>query len=315
MNKLHRFDVLTAWYEEHLTVRGYRPRTVEDYLRELSLFRHWLTTATTTEDIDEIAAKTLHGYTSSLFDRGLSTAGISRKLAALKSFFRALYDEGKMYVDLRQYLHQPRVVRKLPAHILTEQEVRTALEWAQHHTPAVPITDIKAARALRDHAVFEIAYGSGLRRSEIIALDLADINYTGRLVHIHQGKGGKSRVVPLGRMGVNTVRRYVAHARPVLHPKSTHLFLTCRGKPLDTHTVRTCIQQLLRSAGIHRPTTLHGLRHACATHMLNHGADIRYVQELLGHADLSTTQVYTHVSIRKLKQTHAKHHPREQADF
>lgn len=314
-NRFHRYTILCTWHEEHLNMKNYRPRTIEDYMRELFLFRCWLENVTDVEDIDEITGETLYGYTAYLYDRALASSSIGRKVAALKTFFGALYDENKLYVDLRKHLHYPRVVKRLPSNILTEKEIQTVLKYLEDITASLSITDAANALLLRNHAVFEVAYGAGLRRAEIIGLELDSINYQEHLLSIHDGKGGKSRVLPLGKKGLSIVRRYVTEARPYLRPHCNNVFISCRGNPFDPQTVRTCVQKVIQDAGIEKPTTLHGLRHACATHMLNNGADIRYVQELLGHADLGTTQVYTHISIGKLKETHNKYHPREQRGF
>jgi site-specific recombinase XerD len=169
---------------------------------------------------------------------------------------------------------------------------------------------------VRDQAIFEVFYGAGVRKAELIRLSLDDVNYDDGLVMVREGKGGKDRVVPIGEKGLAALRRYVRLARPLLAKgEESHLFVSLRGGVMGEMGILQCVKRTVKAAGITRNVHPHALRHCCATHMLNHGADIRYVQEFLGHASLSSTQVYTHVSISKLKQTHRRCHPREQAGF
>jgi len=313
--RLHRFDVLKAWFAEYMAVTGFQPRSMEDYLRELSLFRRWVEATTDVVDIDELSAETLHDYSAYLYGRGLAAAGMYRKVAILRSFFGSCYRENKLYIDYTQYLHMPRVPSSLPVDMLSESQMQRVFGWLESRSAALESLTRDSALHLRDHALWELAYGTGMRRAELRALELGDMHWSDGVVLIRRGKGGKPRVAPLGLRGMALVRRYVEQARPLLRPCCEALLVSWRGKPLDKWSIVCCVRRTLEAAGIQRRVTLHSLRHACATHMLNHGADIRYVQELLGHASLGTTQVYTRVSIGKLKDTHRRHHPREQAGF
>lgn len=313
MNRFHRFDVLLAWYCEYMTINNYRPRTVRDYQYEVSFFRCWIENATDIGDIDELDPAMLHDYAASLFDRGLGARTIHHKLAALSSFFKACYENNKLYGNLSRHIQLPRITRSLPAGILTESEVQRIFEYLDSASASLTVKTLTDAVLLRDRAAFDVLYSTGMRKSELRNLINGDIDYENGLVSIREGKGGKDRVVPIGKKSLAAIERYISEARPLLSTAASDtLFITRRGKPLDDQTLYQTIINVTKGAGIERHVKVHAIRHTCATHMLNHGADIRYVQELLGHASLTSTQVYTHVSINKLKETHRKHHPREQ---
>ena len=317
MDRLHRFDVLIAWYREYMTIDNYRPRTVKDYGFELSFFRRFLIDKTDLPDIDDLTPQILHDYAAYLYDRGIGAATIHHKLSALSSFFCAAYEQKKLYADYRGYIHLPRVNKKLPANILTEEETKRVFDYLESVTNDLQVKTADDAALLRDRAIFEVFYSTGIRRNELTGLAAADIDYDGGLVFIRQGKGGKDRVVPIGRTALESVRRYVAEARPVLATKDCDaLFVNGKnGGKLGDYTIRERVIKVTKAAGLQKHVRVHGLRHSCATHMLNHGADIRYVQELLGHVSLSSTQVYTHVSINKLKEMHTRYHPREKGEL
>lgn len=310
----HRFDVLAAWYEEHLTINGYRPRTIADYCFELSFFRRFVEENTDLSDIDDLTAQTLRLYMTSLYDRNLAPGTVHHKCSALINFLGAIYDENKFYTDLRPHIALPRTGRKLPATILSEKETQRVFAYLEELTGALHIHDYTEAVLMRDHAMLELMYSTGVRLAEVIALDLCDIDYDTGLVQVRGGKGGKDRVVPIGATSLMVLRRYVHDARPVIATDPNALFVTRFGWRTGVQTVRDMLTRVMKGAAVDRHVTPHAIRHTCATHLLNNGADIRYVQELLGHASLSSTQVYTHVSIDKLKQTHARYHPREQQE-
>lgn len=316
MKRLHRFDILCAWFEEHLTIKSYRPRTIKDYLFELSFFRRFVKEETDREDIEDIDHDTLYAYTASLYERHLTATTIRCKLGAVQCFFRALYEKHKLYRDITGSIHLPKRIKKLPTGMLNEHEmseVFTRLEQnTNHHKPIKTYAD---ALAMRDRAVFETLYSTGIRISEITNLDMGDIHDDDSLVHIH-GKGGKERIVPVGSVCLEVAHRYLHEARTILAKKEcTALFVTYRGGRMSKAALRNVVKRVTTAAGITRNITVHSIRHSCATHMLNNGADIRFVQKQLGHSSLSSTQIYTHVSIKKLKETHRKHHPREQDNF
>jgi integrase/recombinase XerD len=314
-NRLHRFDVLCAWFREHMHAQQFRPRTIEDYCFELSFFRRWVEENSDIADIDDATPALLHEYAASAYARGLAPCSINHKLAILKSFFDSLYECNKLYIDLGRHISLPRVARRLPKNILSETEMSRIFAYLESTTAHLRVTTRPQAGVLRDHALMEMLYSTGIRKAELIACTLSDVNYADGLVHIH-GKGGKERVAPIGETSAAVLLRYICKARPLLAAKGiSSVFVTMRGGPMGGMSVLDAVKRVVAAAGIGREVTVHSVRHCSATHMLNHGADIRYVQEFLGHASVSTTQVYTHVSIAKLKQTHARCHPREHDDF
>jgi integrase/recombinase XerC len=314
---MHRYDVLTAWYKEFITVKGFRPRSVKAYLFELSFFRRYLADHTDIADIDHLSADHLRAYTTYLYDRNNTPRTIANKITALKSFFATLYAEHKIYLDHTSHLVQPRIGKSLPTNILTESEAGVLFEYLETRATAFAAHTREQARILRDRAVLEVLYGTGARLSELLALRLGDITYDEGLIAIRDGKGGKDRVVPIGDKGLESLATYVRSGRRYFagHKSGDRLFLNRFGAPLGSEGLRYILDTTLKAAGIEKHLRVHDLRHTCATHMLNHGADIRFVQELLGHASLSSTQVYTHVSIAKLKESHRKFHPRESGEF
>lgn len=314
--RLHRFDVLAAWFTEHLAIGNYRPRTVRDYAFEVSFFRRWLLLHTELPDIDELTPQVLHDYAAGLYGRGLATTSIHHKLAVVSVFLGTLYDSHKLYIDMRGHVRLPRLARRLPRDIMTEEEVARVLQWLEERTAGLDPSRPRQAVQIRDHAIVEVLYSTGLRKAELMQLHLDDVNYDDGMIVVREGKGGKDRVVPIGHAGLAALRRYLKAARPVLARKDTpQVFVSINGGSMDHNAVLECVRRAVKAAGIARGAHPHTLRHCCATHMLNHGADIRYVQELLGHTCLASTQVYTHVSIGKLKQTHRRCHPREQPRF
>lgn len=316
MNRLHHLDMLLAWYEEYLTINNYRPRSIQAYSFDLSLFRRFLSDKTDLEDIDDLTPQLLRDYVAALYDKGNSAGTIHHKLAALNGFFKAAYEEKKLYADYRGHINLPRVNKKLPANILTEEETRKIFDYHESVTDDLQVKTPDDALLLRDRAIFEVFYSTGIRRNEATGLKLADVDYENGLMFIHEGKGGKDRVVPIGRIALGSIRRYAIEARPLLTTEGNDfLFINRAGRHISHNTIRAIVIKVVKAAGLTKHVKIHGIRHTCATHMLNHGADIRYVQELLGHASLSSTQVYTHVSIKKLKETHAKCHPREQGEL
>jgi len=312
---LHRFSVLMAWYLEHLTINHYRPRTIQDYTFELSFFRRWVEENDGTVDIDDFSPALLHGFAAGLYNRGLSSGSINHKLTVLKSFFDALYEHNKLYIDLGRHISLPRVLRGLPKNILSEKEMSRVFAYLESITSALTVRTRAQAVLVRDHALMEVLYSTAIRKTELITLMRDDINHLDRLVHI-RGKGGKHRIVPMDALSLSVLQRYIREARGVLTSRDIGtVFVTLRGGAMGAVTVLDAVKRVVAGAGIKRTVTVHGIRHCSATHMLNRGADIRYVQELLGHESVSTTQIYTHVSINKLKQTHARYHPGERKDF
>lgn len=289
-------------YVTYLRVeKGMRPATCEAYKRDIEQFaehvegRNGLLTGARHEDVS--------GFMEGLRGHGVESRSIARKLSALRGFYRWLLIDKRIAHDPTVNVESPSSWKILPKSV-AEVEVAGMLE----RTGAAARVADADGLALRDHAILELLYAGGLRVSEICGLHVEDLNLdVGRA--LVRGKGDKERVVPLGRQAVEALERYLKLGRPELMSGAMQraLFLSVRGKPLT----RQWVWEMVRSAS---PTGVkaspHKLRHSCATHMVEHGADLRSVQVLLGHADIATTQVYTHVALGRLKQVHRMHHPR-----
>lgn len=232
--------------------------------------------------------------------RRLSGESVYLEIAALRAFYRFAVRERFLPTNVAEHLSLPRRWQRLPK-ALTDAEINQLLQPEQPETPA----------SLCDQAVLELAYGSGLRLAELRGLRLEDLHLEAGFVRV-VGKGNKERVVPVGRKAIEALKRYLESGRPKLvSPRSpAAVFLTRRGSPFSAVTLWQRIKRRARRAGIARNVTPHMLRHSFATHLLEHGADLRVIQELLGHASISTTEVYTHVAAGHLREVHRKFHPR-----
>ena len=270
------------------------PRTVDAYRRDLAQLSGWLEKpvgAATTEDIER--------YLAQLRADGLSPATIARRVAAIRSFFRHEQLIGTRPDNPAAEVALPRRRRRLP-HPLSAAEAERLVEAAAGTTP----------RDLRDRALVELLYGAGLRVSEAVGLEKGGVDLEQRLVRC-VGKGAKERVVPLGRRGVEALRRYLARGRPFLDRRHRpELFLNAQGGALTRAGAFLILRRLAAKAGL-EPERIHPhlLRHSFATHLLEGGADLRSVQEMLGHADLATTELYTHVSDRRRRDVYFEAHP------
>ena len=282
------------WLED-----GLARNTLESYRRDLSQFAAWQR-ATRGTGLLEAAHADLLAYLAHRFRAKARPSSTARLLSSLKRFYQFALRQGKLQVDPTLNIDAPRRPRSLPK-TLTEQDVERLL--------AVPSTDTPLG--VRDRAMLEVLYASGLRVSELVTLKLAQLSQDMGVVRI-LGKGSKERLVPVGEVALDSVRRYVKDARLVLLDgrQSDALFVTSRAQAMTRQAFWQLIKRYAAQAGIQGAISPHTLRHAFATHLLNHGADLRVVQLLLGHADISTTQIYTHVARERLKQLHAKHHPR-----
>ena len=270
------------------------PRTVEAYRRDLSQLAAWLgksPAAATTEDLEHWIAR--------MRADGNAATTVARRIAAVRSFFRHQMLLGAREDNPAAALELPRRARKLPR-TLSPGEAERLIDAAAGTTP----------RAMRDRALVELMYGSGLRVSETLGLHRRSVDLDDRLVRA-LGKGSKERIVPLGRPAVEALRRYIAMGRPHLDRRSRpELFLNARGGPLTRAGAFLILRRLAGKAGL-EPQRVHPhlLRHSFATHLLEGGADLRSVQEMLGHADLSTTELYTHVSDRRRRELYFQAHP------
>jgi integrase/recombinase XerD len=295
---------LVREYDVYLRVeKGMRPATCEAYRRDLEQFaehvegREGLLLTAQQEDV--------RGFMEGLRGHGVESRSIARKLSALKGFYRWLLIDKRIKHDPTVNVESPSSWKVLPKS-LAESEVAGMLERTG---VAARVADADGL-ALRDHAILELLYGGGLRVAEICSLHVEDLQLDAGRAQV-RGKGDKERIVPLGRAAIEALERYLKLGRPELSNGTMQraLFLSVRGKPLT----RQWVWEMVRSAApVGAKASPHKLRHSCATHMVEHGADLRSVQTLLGHADIATTQVYTHVALGRLKQVHRMHHPRGQ---
>src|SRR3954466_14732823 len=248
----------------------------------------------------EVTARTLRRYAATLSNRKAVAATVARKLAALRAFYRALREHGVVAQNPADLIPSPKRPRTLPR-VLKPEEMAAVLDRIPASTPL----------ELRDRALFEVAYASGLRAEELVTLDVAAVDFDAEELRV-EGKGGKTRIVPAGEPALRAVGRYLERARPALHQRDDEpaLFLSKSGRRLSTSDVRRRLRVWAPHAEVQGGVSPHTLRHSFATHLLEGGADLRAIQELLGHASISTTQIYTRVESARLKSAYAKSHPR-----
>jgi len=282
------------WLED-----GLAKNTLEAYRRDLSQFATWLEAQQRKALISADQAD-IQSYLGYQFRKKTRATSVARLLSALKRFYRYCLRQGRVKSDPTLRIDSPKLPRGLPKS-LTEEDVESLL--------TAPRAD--KALGLRDKAMLETLYASGLRVSELVALKLGQVSQDMGVVRVI-GKGSKERLVPLGEEAIAWIRQYLKEARPELlgGRAADDLFVTARGSAMTRQMFWHLLRRYAAQAGLKKPISPHTLRHAFATHLLNHGADLRVVQLLLGHSDISTTQIYTHVARERLKQLHAKHHPR-----
>jgi len=278
---------------------GLSPATLASYRQDLSIWHDWL--AARGKRLPDADRGDLERWLADLFGARAPASTVSRRLSALRRFYRMQLGDGRIKEDPTLRVRAPKKTRRLPKH-LSETQVEALL--------AAPRVD--DVLGLRDRAMLETLYATGLRVSELVNLKLGEVALDAGVLRV-VGKGNKERLVPLGDEAIEWIKRYLREGRPRLagHAKTQHLFLTTRHARLTRQAFWALIKRYAVKAGI-RTNALspHVLRHAFATHLLNHGADLRVVQLLLGHADITTTTIYTHVARERLKQLHATHHPR-----
>ncbi|MBU1061208.1 MAG: site-specific tyrosine recombinase XerD [Candidatus Omnitrophica bacterium] len=279
--------------------RGFADNTLSSYKSDLVIFSKYLESSGI-QSIQKVSRQIVTSFMLSEKDRGLSSNSISRELACLKSFFKFLVRENKVKEDITSVIESPKLWKRLPS-TLNIQEVESLLK----------APNLRELNGSRDKACLELMYATGMRVSELINVKMGDFNMELRFVKCF-GKSSKERIVPFGKKAKEAIARYLSKSRPELLKKkvSNFLFLTRLGKPMSRQTFWKIIKKYARLAGIKKDIKPHSLRHSFATHILERGADLRIVQEMLGHADISTTQIYTHVSKDRLKSIHKKFHPR-----
>lgn len=284
----------------HIKVeRNLSPNTVEAYGRDLARLIQFADGRGITRP-EDIGASDLTDHLLAMAEAGLSARSRARALVAVRGFFRYLVGEHIVEVDPTETLDAPRLGRRLPD-VLGEAAVEALLAAPRLDTP----------RGLRDSAMLETLYATGLRVSELVNLATADINLSAGYLRVY-GKGRKQRMVPMGEVAATRLGEYLDRARPTFEkgPPQRAAFLTGRGKSMTRQGFWKLLRTYARAAGMRQPISPHKLRHSFATHLIEHGADLRAVQAMLGHADISTTQIYTHVSRARLLDLYKRHHPR-----
>jgi integrase/recombinase XerC/integrase/recombinase XerD len=289
--------------DEDLVRRAVAAKTRRAYASDAGQFAGWASARGLAPETTDVRA--LRRYAASLSERGQSPATVGRKLAALRSLFRVQVELGARTENPADLLSAPKRPQRLPR-VLKPAELATLLD-------GIPAT---TALELRDRALFELAYASGLRAEELVQLDLEAIDFDAETVRV-EGKGGKTRLVPAGEHALGALGRYLDRGRPALTSEwspANALFLSKSGRRLSTSDVRRRLRTWARQAAARSPALAgahpHALRHSFATHLLEGGADLRSIQELLGHASISTTQVYTRVESARLRSAYARAHPR-----
>ncbi len=294
------FGPLFDLFLHHLRVeRNLAANTVDSYALDLKGYLSALGRSGVA-GAREIAPEHVQGHLDSLREGGLSARSTARHLAAIRTFHRFLISDGKLEEDPAAELAPPKQPRRLPE-VLSVAEIDALLAAPDEATP----------EGARDRAMIELMYASGLRVSELCALRAGDVHRDPGLVRV-LGKGNKERVVPVGEIALAKIESYLAGARAALlrGRTSPHLFVSRRGGRMSRVTFWTRLKRYALGAGIRKNVSPHKLRHSFATHLLERGADLRSVQAMLGHADIGTTQIYTHVDGRRLREVHARHHPR-----
>jgi len=289
-----------ARFLHHLRVeRGLSPNTVAAYRRDLDQFRNFLEEEKLS--LKDVTVQDLQAWVFALHERGYVRSTLQRKVSAVRRFFHYLVVEGVLSANPAALLEPMKMPKRLPE-VLREEEIQRVLDrWV----PATPVE-------IRNKALVEVLYGSGMRVSELVALRIRDVDLREGIARVF-GKGRKERIVPLSPKALEALQRYLA-VRMRLSPKTDHIFVSRTGRPLTRQRVWEILREVFRTLGDREGVYPHLLRHSFATHLLSRGADLRVIQELLGHARLATTQVYTHLSLDQVKQAFHRAHPREKTD-
>ena len=289
-------DLIDQFIDFYWLTTGASKNTLSAYRSDLKIFSKWLNNISLI-DVDK---KQIQDYFSYRKDSNISASTQSRMLTSLHSFYQFLSDKKNLKIDPTEQLDYPKLEKKLPI-FLNVQEVERLLE----------APNSKSLFGQRDRAMLELLYSCGLRVSELINLSYHNINLKDEFIRIH-GKGNKERLLPMGEIAIDYLTKYELNSRPALlkNGQSDSYFLSNRGKAMSRQNFFYIIKDYASKAGIDKPLSPHSLRHAFATHLVQKGADLRSVQLMLGHSDISSTQLYTHIQNAQLKAQHQKHHPR-----
>ena len=293
-------------FVEWQRTKGYSERTIDNRNRHMTTFILWCEERGIVRPI-EVTRPVLERYQRWLYHYRkkdgdpLSFRSQHQRLSCLRAFFRYLTRHNLILYNPASELELPKLEKRLPKHVLTAGEAEKVLNQA----------DVRLPLGIRDRAILETLYSTGMRRSEVVGLKLYDLDAERGTIMVRQGKGKKDRMIPIGERAIAWVTKYVRDVRPdlVADPTETALFLTALGEPFTPNRLTRVVREYVVAAELGKEGACHIFRHTTATLMLEHGADIRFIQAMLGHAELSTTQIYTQVSIRQLKEIHTRTHP------
>ncbi len=291
-------------YIEHLKARNYATQSVQYKRASLIWFLDWCKERGI-ERIHEITRPVLQRYQRHLYHalgrngKPLSIQSQCNRLTAIRTWFRFLMRENLILYNPASEMEYPKREKRLPKHTLTAEEAEQVMSQPDVNSPV----------GLRDRAILEVFYSTGIRRAELIGLDLADVNQSAGILAIRQGKGRKDRFVPIGERALLWLEKYTEEARTARDAGIGPVFTDEAGGRLDPHQVSRAVKKYITQSGVNKDGRCHLFRHTVATLMLENGADIRFIQQMLGHAHLSTTEIYTHVAIHKLKSIHEATHP------
>jgi site-specific recombinase XerD len=314
-NQKQKLELLRGRFIEYLTAMNYSTATLVNYGRDARLFLDWLIENTSVHSIADTTAAHLSQYQIALYQieiedektgdkKRLAIGTQSNKLAAMKRFFLWLWQEGLIVHNPSAAIQMPKQPKLLPKNILTPTEAKRLIE-------NIPT---KKPRDIRDRAILEVMYATGIRRAELVSLTIYDVEINTGTLRIEHGKGDETRLVPLTENAKSTLKLYLEEARNcfAVEPGQISLFVSSRsGGKLDAADIVRIVQKACKNAGIKKHITPHTLRHTCATHLLKGKADIRQIQKLLGHRRLSSTEIYTHVELSDLAEVISRCHPRE----
>lgn len=294
-------DELKDFTHYLIVEKGLASNTIVSYERDLKSYLKYLKNVENLKNFNEVQRPHIVHFLAHLKDQGKSSRTLARHVASIRSFHQFLLREKAADHDPSVHIESPQLEKTLPK-VLSLEEVETLLE-----SP-----DTSTHYGIRDKAMLELLYATGIRVSELIGLKLGDVHVTMGFVRCI-GKGNKERIIPIGHTAIEAIEQYVQKGRPLFVSKKNHddaLFLNHHGRGLTRQGFWKILKGLARDAGIQKELTPHTLRHSFATHLLENGADLRAVQEMLGHADISTTQIYTHVTKTRLKDVYKQFHPR-----
>ena len=282
-------------FEGYLSVeKNYSPHTIKNYLSDLEEFSKFLSG----EEITNVSYLTIRKFLAHLRSGNISKRSVCRKLSTLRSFFKFLQRDGYIKANPVESISTPKMDKKLP--IFLDEKTAARL---------VTAPETKDFQGTRDRAILETLYSTGIRVGELVGIDLSDVDFISGVIKV-LGKGRRERLAPVGDKAVGAIREYMEHRSAKKLEEKKPLFLNKSGKRLTDRSIRRIIERYIKKLSIKEHVSPHTLRHSFATHLLNHGADLRSVQELLGHKNLSTTQIYTHVTMERLKSVYDKAHPR-----